>query len=63
MRAVSRVPTSTSEGTTVLYRGAMSTSSNVRPVAMNLEEDWSFMDLLSSNAWLKFKGPELQNAN
>src|SRR5262245_44256296 len=36
MRAVSRLATSTSEGTTVLYRGAMRTSSNVRPVAMNL---------------------------
>ena len=35
---VSRVPTPTSEGTTALYRGSISTSSNVRPVVTNLEE-------------------------
>jgi hypothetical protein len=38
MRAVSRVPTSTSDGITVLYRGAMSTSSNVSPVVTNFSE-------------------------
>jgi hypothetical protein len=55
IRLVSRVATLTSEGTTALYRGSMSTSSNVSPLAISL----SFMAASSSNPCAPVENPEL----